>query len=173
MINKPAGRLTGWVSYTYSRSLLQEMSDRGVQTINHGDWYNAPYDKPHEFKFAGNYALTHRFSLSLNVDYSTGRPITIPVGKYYYGGQWRLAYSERNSHRIPDYFRIDAAVNIDPGHYLKALAHASVTIGVYNITGRKNPYSVFYKTEKNGRVNGYMLSVFATQVPYINLNILF
>ena len=173
MINKPAGRLTGWVSYTYSRSQLQEMSDRGVQTINRGDWYNAPYDKPHEFKFAGNYALTHRFSLSLNVDYSTGRPITIPIGKYYYGGQWRLAYSERNSHRIPDYFRIDAAVNIDPGHYLKALAHASVTIGVYNITGRKNPYSVFYKTEKNGRVNGYMLSVFATQVPYINLNILF
>ena len=173
MINKPAGRLTGWVSYTYSRSLLQEMNDRGIETINHGDWYNAPYDKPHEFKFAGNYALTHRFSLSLNVDYSTGRPITIPIGKYYYGGDWRLAYSERNSHRIPDYFRVDAAINIDPGHYLKALAHASVTIGIYNITGRKNPYSVFYKAERNGRINGYMLSVFATQVPYVNLNILF
>ena len=173
MINKPAGRLTGWVSYTYSRSQLQEMSDRGLQTINLGEWYNAPYDKPHEFKFAGNYALTHRFSFSLNVDYSTGRPITIPTGKYYYGGQWRLAYSERNAHRIPDYFRIDVAMNIDPGHYLKALAHASVTIGVYNVTGRKNPYSVFYKTQRNGIVNGYMLSVFATQVPYINLNILF
>lgn len=173
MVNKPSGRLTGWVSYTYSRSLLQEMTDRGIETINHGDWYNAPYDKPHEFKFAGNYALTHRFSLSLNVDYSTGRPITIPIGKYYYGGDWRLAYSERNSHRIPDYFRVDAAINIDPGHYLKALAHASVTIGIYNITGRKNPYSIFYKAERNGRVNGYMLSVFASPVPYVNLNILF
>ena len=173
MVNKPSGRLTGWVSYTYSRSLLQETSDRGLQAINQGEWYNAPYDKPHEFKFAGNYAMTHRFSFSLNVDYSTGRPITIPTGKYYYGGQWRLAYSERNAHRIPDYFRVDIALNIDPGHYLKALAHASVTLGVYNVTGRKNPYSVFYKTKSNGIVNGYMLSVFATQVPYINLNILF
>ena len=173
MVNKPSGRLTGWVSYTYSRSRLQEMTDRGIKTINLGSWYNAPYDKPHEFKLAGNYALTHRFSLSLNVDYSTGRPITVPRGKYYYGGQWRLAYSERNSHRIPDYFRVDAAVNIDPGHYLKALAHASVTIGIYNLTGRKNPYSVFYKVERSGRVNGYMLSVFAAQVPYVNLNILF
>ena len=171
MLSKPAGSLT--VSYTYSRSQLQEMQDRGAETINGGAWYNAPYDKPHEFKFAGNYAFTHRFSLSLNVDYSTGRPITIPIGKYFYDGEWRLAYSERNSYRIPDYFRIDAALNIDPGHYKKAFAHASFTIGVYNITGRKNPYSVFFKTLPSGQVKGYMLSVFASQVPYVNLNILF
>ena len=173
MLSKPAGSLTGWVSYTYSRSQLQEMQDRGAETINGGQWYNAPYDKPHEFKLAGNYAFTHRISLSMNVDYSTGRPITIPIGKYFYDGEWRLSYSERNGHRIPDYFRVDAAINIDPGHYKKALMHASLTIGVYNITGRKNPYSVFFKTQPSGQVNGYMLSVFATQVPYVNLNILF
>ena len=173
MARKPAGSLTGWISYTYSRSQLREMGDRGDETINGGAWYNAPYDKPHEFKLTGNYAFTHRFSLSLNVDYSTGRPITVPIGKYYYGGAWRLAYSERNSHRIPDYFRVDAAFNIDPGHYLKAIAHTSITIGIYNITGRKNPYSVFFRTNPSGEIKGYMLSVFATQIPYINLNILF
>ena len=173
MLKKPAGRLTGWISYSYSRSQLQEMQDRGAETINHGAWYNAPHDKPHEFKLVGNFALTHRFSFSVNVDYSTGRPVTIPVGRYWYDGDMRLAYSERNGYRIPDYFRVDAAFNIDPGHYLKALAHASITIGVYNVTGRKNPYSVFFKTTPDGTVHGYMLSVFATQIPYINLNILF
>ena len=173
MVKKPAGSLTGWFSYSYSRSMLREMQDRGAQTINHGDWYNAPYDKPHEFKLVANYAITHRFSVSMNLDYSTGRPMTVPVGRYYFGGAYRLAYSERNSHRIPDYFRLDLALNIDPGHYLKAFAHASVTIGVYNVTGRKNPYSVFFRTDKNGVVNGYMLSVFASQIPYINLNFLF
>ena len=173
MVRKPAGSLTGWVSYTYSRSLLQEMTDRGYDTINGGDWYNAPYDKPHEFKLSGIYAFTHRYSLSLNIDYSTGRPVTIPVGKYMYDGMWRLSYSDRNSYRIPDYFRMDAAINIDPGHYLKALAHASFTIGVYNITGRKNPYSIYFRTDSRGEVKGYMLSVFATQVPYVNINILF
>ena len=173
MVKKPAGNLTGWVSYTWSRSLLQEMTDRGADTINRGEWYNAPYDKPHEFKLSGIYAFTHRYSLSLNIDYSTGRPVTIPVGKYMFDGKWRLSYSDRNSYRIPDYFRMDAAVNIDPGHYLKALAHASFTIGVYNITGRKNPYSVFFRADSRGDVKGYMLSVFATQIPYVNVNILF
>ena len=173
MLKKPAGRLTGWVSYSYSRSLLREMEDRGAETINQGNWYNAPYDKPHEFKAVGNFALTHRFSFSVNVDYSTGRPITVPYGRYRYGNNWHLAYSDRNTYRIPDYFRVDAAFNIDPGHYLKALAHASVTLGVYNVTGRKNPYSVFFRTNAAGKVDAYMMSVFATQIPYINLNILF
>ena len=173
MVKKPAGSLTGWLSYSYSRSLLREMQDRQAETINRGEWYNAPYDKPHEFKLVANYAITHRFSVSVNVDYSTGRPITIPIGRYYYGGAYRLAYSDRNSYRIPDYFRVDMALNIDPGHYLKAFAHTSLTLGVYNVTGRKNPYSVFFRTNNNGDVKGYMLSVFATQIPYINLNILF
>jgi len=170
MVKKTTGRLTGWVSYSYSRSQLREMETR---SINHGQWYNAPYDKPHEFKLAGNFALTHRYSVSLNVDYSTGRPVTVPVGRYYFAGAWRMAYSERNGYRIPDYFRIDAAVNVDPGHSLKAFAHVSFTLGVYNLTGRKNPYSVFFRTEPSGEVKGYLLSVFASQIPYVNLNILF
>ena len=173
MLKKPAGRLTGWLSYCYSRSQQKEMLDRGPETINGGDWYNAPHDKPHEFKLVSNLALTHRYSLSLNVDYSTGRPITVPIGRYWYDGKMRLAYSQRNSYRIPDYFRMDAAVNIDPGHYRKAKAHASLTLGVYNVTGRKNPYSVFFRVNSKGELKGYMMSVFAMQIPYINLNILF
>ena len=173
MVKKPAGQLTGWMSYTWSRSQLREMQDRGLETIEDGNWYNAPYDKPHEFKFVGNYAITHRYSVSMNIDYSTGRPVSVPSGKYLYNGVWRMAYLGRNNHRIPDYFRVDAALNIDPGHYLKAIAHTSITIGVYNVLGRKNAYSVYFNPASNGRPMGYMLSVFATQVPYINLNILF
>ena len=172
MAKKTTGKITGWLSYTYSRAHLKEMQDRGNETIAHGSWYNAPYDKPHEFKLVTNFALTHRYSFSVNVDYSTGRPVTIPIGTYYYGGRWRMAYTERNSFRIPDYFRTDVAFNIDPGHYLKAAFHTTITIGVYNVTGRKNPYSVFFKNT-TGYAQGYMLSVFATQIPYVNLNILF
>ena len=172
MAKKTTGNLTGWLSYSYSRAKFREMLDRGNETISGGNWYNAPYDKPHEVKFAGNYAITHRYSFSVNVEYSTGRPVTVPIGSYTYFNTWRLAYSDRNSHRIPDYFRTDIAFNIDPGHYLLAWAHATFTIGVYNVTGRKNPYSVFFTTYY-GRVAGHMLSVFATQIPYVNLNLLF
>ncbi len=173
MAKKTVGRLNGWISYSYSRTFLRETGDRGAAAINGGEWYKAPYDKPHDLKMALNYALTHRYSLSVNLDYSTGRPVTVPVGKYYYQGGYRLAYSARNSYRIPDYFRMDVAVNIDPGHYLKALTHASLTLGVYNVTGRRNPYSVFFSSDHGSRIQGYMLSVFATQIPYLNLNILF
>ena len=173
MIKKTTGSLTGWISYCYSRSQYREMQDRGHEAIAGGDWYNAPYDKPHEVKVVANWAMTHRFSLSANLDYSTGRPVTVPVGKYYLSGLYRLAYSERNSYRIPDYFRLDLAFNIDPGHYKKALFHTTFTIGVYNVTGRKNPYSVFFKADQTGYVQGYMLSVFASPIPYVNINFLF
>ena len=172
MARKNLGKLNGWLSYTYSRTFLKEMADRGIETINGGDWYNAPHDKPHDAKAVLNYQFTHRYSVSLNVEYSTGRPMTIPMGKYYYQGGFRLAYSERNAYRIPDYFRMDAAFNIEPGHYLKQLTHMSVTLGVYNITGRKNPYSVYYTADGN-RISGHMLCVFASPIPYINLNIKF
>ena len=173
MIKKTTGSLTGWISYCYSRSQYREMLDRGHEAIAGGNWYNAPYDKPHEVKVVANWAMTHRFSLSANLDYSTGRPVTVPVGKYYLSGLYRLAYSERNSYRIPDYFRLDLAFNIDPGHYKKALFHTTFTIGVYNVTGRKNPYSVFFKADQTGYVQGYMLSVFASPIPYVNINFLF
>ena len=173
MVKKDLGKLNGWMSYTYSRSMLREMEDRGVETINGGAWYPAPHDKPHDFKLVGNYKMTHRYSLSVNVDYSTGRPVTIPVAMYEYGGGKRLAYSLRNAYRIPDYFRMDLALNIDPGHYLRKLTHMSFTLGVYNVTGRKNPYSVYYTTSGGAQVNGYMISVFATPIPYLNLNLKF
>ena len=168
MAKKTSGKLTGWLSYTYARSHLREMQDRGVETINGGAWYNAPHDKPHEVKLVANYKFTHRYSVSANLEYSTGRPVTLPVARYYYGGGLRLAYTRRNAHRIPDYFRLDLSVNIDPGHYLRQFSHMSWTVGVYNVTARKNAYSIFFEGDKS-----YMLSVFACPIPYINLNLKF
>lgn len=173
MVRKNLGKLNGWASYTWSRSKMQEIEDRGISTINGGAWYNAPHDKPHDVKVVGNYRFTHRYSISFNVDYSTGRPVTIPIGHYIYGDGVRLAYSDRNGYRIPDYFRLDLAMNIEPSHYLRQLTHMSIVFGVYNVTGRKNPYSVYYTTDGGVQVAGYMLSVFATQIPYININIKF
>ena len=61
---------------------------------------------------------------------------------------------------------------IEPGHYLKKLTHMSLTLGCYNVTGRKNPYSVYYTSDGHS-VKGHMLSVFATQIPYANINLKF
>ncbi len=173
MVKKSSGKLNGWASYSYSRAFMQQMDDEGIGLINGGRWYKAPHDKPHNFKLAGNYKFTHRYSLSANIDYSTGRPITVPVGLFYLGGQKYLAFSDRNAYRIPDYFRLDLAMNIEPSHYLKNLMHFSITFGVYNVTGRKNAYSVFYTMKDSSLPQGYKVSVFASPIPYITINMKF
>ncbi|MDD3273485.1 MAG: TonB-dependent receptor [Bacteroidales bacterium] len=173
MFKKPLGKLNGWMAYTYSRTMLRQEEGNGEALINRGDWYSASYDKPHELKIIANYKFTQRFSVSLNVDYSTGRPVTIPLSKYYYGNGYRLYYSDRNAYRIPDYFRMDFSINIEPSHNITLLTHSTITIGVYNITGRKNAYSVYYDSNSGSKIQGYKLSIFGAPIPYVTYNIKF
>ena len=171
MIKKVQGKMNGWVSYSYSRTLLHRHEGL-ASSANSSEWYPADFDKPHEVKFVGNFKLTNRYSFSLNCDYSTGRPITVPVSKYWYDGAQYLFYAERNNYRIPDFFRIDLSFNIEAGHHLTKLTHGYFNIGVYNLTGRKNAYSVYYVWE-DLRIKGYKMSIFGVPIPYVSYNMKF
>jgi len=172
LIRKTARKLNGWMSYTYSRTFLKQDDPNAGDLINKGNYYPANFDKPHDFNFTGNYRLSHRFSVSLNATYSTGRPITLPIAKYQYAGAERVYYSDRNQYRIPDYFRSDFSMNIEGNHKVHQRTHNSFTIGVYNLTGRQNAYSTYF-TAQDGAINGYQLSIFARPIPFINYNIRF
>lgn len=172
MVKKLTGKLNGWISYTWSRTFLKMDDPNLGEVINRGELYPANYDKPHDVTFVGNYRFSHRFSISMNTTYSTGRPITIPIGRYYYAGGMRALYSDRNAYRIPDYFRMDLSMNIEGNHKVKQKTHNSWTFGVYNLLGRKNPYSVYFVSE-NGVINGYKLSIFGSAIIYANFNIRF
>jgi hypothetical protein len=110
--------------------------------------------------------------VSLNVVHSTGRPITVPLERYSMNGAPRLYYSDRNQYRIPDYFRTDLSMNVEGNHKIKKLAHSSWTFAVYNLTGRRNAYSVYFQT-KDSAVRGYQLSVFGSPIPTITYNFKF
>jgi hypothetical protein len=172
LIKKTTGKLNGWVSYTYSRTLLKMDDSLAGEVINHGEYYPSNYDKPHDISLVSNFKISHRFSISTNLAYSTGRPITLPVGRFYYAGAQRVLYSDRNAYRIPDNFRIDFSMNIEGNHKVHQVTHNSWTVGLYNLTGRKNPYSVYFITE-NGLINGYKLSIFGSIIPFVNFNIRF
>ena len=172
LIKKSEGKLNGWISYTYSRSFLRSIGDYTSEAINKGSYYPSNYDKPHAFNFISNYKINRRFNFSLNVTYSTGRPITLPLQKYEIGGTPRLYYSDRNQERIPDYFRTDISINVEGNHKIKKLAHSSWTFAIYNLTARKNAYSVYY-TSENGVIKGYKLSIFAQAIPTITYNFRF
>ena len=173
-VKKPAGKLNGWVSYTFARSLLRQDDKRVAVPLNDGDWYPSEYDRPHEVKAVLNFKFTERYSLSSNFDYATGRPTTVPAGSYYdsYNRKYMPYYTDRNTYRIPDYMRLDLAFNIEPTHRLTSFLHTSFSVGVYNALARKNAYNIYYVTE-GAEIKGYKLSVFGTAIPYVSLNIRF
>jgi hypothetical protein len=172
MIKKLSGKLNGWASYTYSRSFIQTKGKFTDETVNDGEYYPSNYDKPHAVNFIGNYKFNRRFNFSLNIIYSTGRPITLPIATYEVDGTRRILYADRNQDRIPDYFRTDISINIEGNHKIRKLAHSSWTFAVYNLLGRANPYSVYFVSE-NGNIKGYKLSIFARPIPTITYNFKF
>jgi TonB dependent receptor/TonB-dependent Receptor Plug Domain len=172
MVRKSLGRMNGWISYTYSRVLLKQGDSLAGEVVNNGKYYPSNYDKPHDVTMVFNYKFLHRLSVSVNATYSTGRPITVPIGRITYNNSQRTVFADRNSYRIPDYFRTDLSVNLDGNYKVHQKVHTSWTFGAYNLTGRRNPYSVYYVTE-DGIINGYKLSVFGSIIPFVNFNLRF
>ena len=172
LLKKKIGKLDGWISYTYSRSLNRVESDNPEETINNGEYFPSNFDKPHAVNVIANYKFSRRVNLSGSVVYSTGRPVTYPVAKYFFNGAERVFYSRRNEFRIPDYLRVDLSLQLEGNHKVGKPAHSSWSFAVYNLLGRRNAYSVFFVTE-DGEVNGYKLSVFGSAIPTITYNFRF
>ncbi|MEM7659198.1 MAG: TonB-dependent receptor [Bacteroidota bacterium] len=169
LIRKDKGRLNGWLSYTYSRSLVQAAGQFPEEIINGGKFFPSNVDKPHDLSVVANYRFSRRLSVSSNFNYSTGRPITYPVGQYQVGDINLLNYSDRNQFRIPDYLRLDVSVNFEGNHRIKKLAHSSWSFAVANLLARRNAYSIFFVTEPEG-IQGYRLSIFGRPIATLTYN---
>ncbi len=172
LLKKKIGKLDGWFSYTYSRSLNRVQSEFPSESINNGEYFPSNYDKPHSMNVIANYKLSRRVNVSGSFVYSTGRPVTFPVAKYYLNGSERVFYSQRNEFRIPDYIRMDLSLQVEGNHKVGKPAHSSWSFAVYNLLGRRNAYSVFFVAE-DGNVNGYKLSIFGSAIPTITYNFRF
>jgi hypothetical protein len=169
---KKKGKLNGWINYTFARSLLRLNGDFPDEIINQGDYFPTNYDKPHTLNVVANYKLTKRVSFSLNSNFTSGRPVTYPVGTYNFKGSEVVHYSDRNSFRIPDYFRVDIGINLEEGHRVNKSYHSYWSFSVYNLLGRDNPFSVFFDV-RDGEVYGYQLIVFGNPIPIVTFNLRF
>jgi len=164
MLKKEYGALNGWITYTYSRSLLKVDGKYLTDQINQGKYFPANYDKPHDFTLVSNYRFSRLHSVSSTITYSTGRPVTFPVALYRIRDREVVHYSNRNEYRIPDYFRWDLSLNFEGKLNRVKLWQNNMSISVYNLTGRNNAYSVFFKSDPREGVRGFMLSVFSQPV---------
>ena len=172
LIKKKSGIVNGWISYTYSKSELKVNGKFADEKINNGQFYPSDYDKPHDLNLVVNYKYSRRITLTNTFTYSTGRPITYPVARYDFRGIEVMHYSNRNEYRIPDYMRWDFSLNVDGSLKAHKPGHGSWSFGVYNVLGRDNAYSVFFKSTSKG-IKGYQLSIFAQPIPNLTYNFKF
>lgn len=166
---KNAGKLTGWISYTLSRSLRQ------VTGINNGAWFLNRYDRTHVFNAVLNRSLGKRWSLSANWVFYSGTPATFPTSRMEIQG-WQIPYNtenRRNNYRIAPYHRLDLAVTLK-GRPRKKW-QGSWVFSFYNVYNRRNPYSVFFQQNPDSPVQtqAVRLSIIGTIVPAVTYNFSF
>ncbi len=115
---RSTGRLSGWLSYTYSHIEKRiDLDSNGEVEEPKGEIYPPKYDKEHNFKMVLNYELSEKRRLGLSWTISSGQPYTPVVGKMYGGSSnegWFQPYllqndisGSRNSAFFPQYNRGD------------------------------------------------------------------
>jgi hypothetical protein len=169
MLKKNTGKLSGWISYSYMRSMMLMDSEFPSEQINYGNPYSSNFDRPHSLSVVSNVKINRRLSFSANMVYTTGRPATYPLSIYYMDGMQFVDFGDRNSYRIPDYFRLDLSVNLEGNLKERKLFHSYWMLNLYNVTGRRNAYSIYFQND-NGEINGYKLSVFGQMIVTLSWN---
>src|SRR5665647_1749016 len=169
VLKKTEGKSRFSIGYTYSRTFIKSIGTFSDEIINSGRWFPANFDKPNDLVVTYNYLFSRRFSFSANYTYSSGRPITYPIATYNISDKLLITYSDRNEYRIPDYSRLDLSVKVSGNLRSHRIAHPNWTFSVYNVLGRQNVYSIYFKNEEQS-VKGYKLSVFGRAIPSLTFN---
>ena len=173
MLRKDVGKLTGWLSYTYSKV------EKKIDQINENNWYNAKYDKPHDLSIVLSYEFTKRLSASTNFVYSTGSAVTFPTGKYEYQGTTIPIYSERNGERLPNYHRLDFSLTLQGKTHKKRKPEqlkrfqSQWVLSVYNVYNRKNAFAVNFLQDEITNTTYAEKSAIFSIIPSLTYNVKF
>ncbi len=168
LLRKNTGRLSGWLSYTFTRSR------RMIPEINDGKTYLSPSDRPHSISLVATYEFSKRVSASLTWLYATGTPVTYPVGRYEFNGQYIPVYDGRNTSRMPDYHRMDLSLTWRGKQKAGRRWHGEWNFSLYNAYGRKNPWFISFMQDKDNPDRTYAEMVYLFSfVPSITYNFTF
>jgi hypothetical protein len=165
LLEKTKGKLTGWASYTLSKS------QRQYHGINNGKWFSARQDRTHDISVIGIYQVSTRLSLSASWVYNTGDAVTFPTGKYFIDDNLVNLYSERNGDRTPDYHRLDLGATWKLNTKKPSIS-SDLNFSIYNAYSRKNTYSITFDTNETGSPEATRLALFGI-VPSVTWNFKF
>jgi hypothetical protein len=150
MLNKKEGKFIGMATYTWSKTL------RKVPGVNRGAVFPANHDRRNVVNLQAAYDLNAKWTFGGTFTYSTGRPLTLPAGKYEYGDYNPDVITSRNSYKLPDFHRLDLSVTLNPRKNTSRKWKGQWILSIYNVYNRHNPFTVYTRTrqDKDGNIIG-------------------
>lgn len=152
-IEKKKGRLTGWVSYTLSKT------DRHFETINQGKPFPFDYDRRHNLAITGMYQLKKNIHVSAAWVYMSGFHVTLPTQSVLVLSDLTEKSSievdyvdKRNNFQTPPYHRLDVSISFDKQ---KKRGTRTWKAGLYNAYNRQNPFYISIENEYNPDTHSY------------------
>jgi len=155
-VRKNQGALTGWISYTLSRST------RNFEAIL-GNVYPTRFDRLHNLAIVASYDYK-RWNFSATFVYGTGAPYT-PIRSLYLVGFTPITeYGTRNSARLPDYHRADVSISLNLNKKPKNF-ESTLVLSAYNVYNRRNVFFTYTVPESDARagtveLKSYRVSLF-------------
>ena len=173
LLKKSEGRHKFMVAYTLSKSEQKTPGRNSFEDgINFSNWYNTPYDKPHDFSINTEYILSKKLKIVGNFIYQTGQPTNYPNSQYTYMNLNVPNYGKRNSQRLPNYHRMDINLTLTPEKKNKKI-ESSWVFGIYNLYDRDNASSIIFRRNNETLKNeAVQISIFGI-VPSVTYNFKF
>ena len=144
-IRKPEGKLTGWISYTLSRT------ERKINDIQEKGWFVSSFDRTHDLSVVSIYNLSKRVSVSANFLLKSGRPFTSPALRYSYDGAVLPYYPSRNNDRMPLYHRLDFSLTWRGKEKPGRRYHSERVFSIFDVYNRANPMAIYFKPDDNNQ----------------------
>jgi hypothetical protein len=141
MLKRNLGRLNGWLSYTWSKTMRQ------FDEISNGKPFPARHDRTHDVSVVNMFEISPKLKFSATWVFYTGNAATFPSGRYEVDGKIIGYYTERNGYRMPDYHRLDLGLV-----WLRKKTEkfeSSWNFSVYNAYARENAYFIEFRTKEN------------------------
>lgn len=156
MAQKTAGRLTGWINYTLSKTDRQF----AVGGINDGKRFPYQYDRRHALNLTLNYQLTRRIDFNMSWTYTSGCMTTLPKEKTHtvlppvnVPPSWITDninqgdidhYSSRNNYRLPASHQLNLGFNF---HKKTKHGERIWNVSILNAYNAMNPDFVYISRE--------------------------
>jgi hypothetical protein len=140
-VAKTEGKSSGFVSYTWAKTMRQ------INGISGDNPYVAGFDRRHNLSVVFTQKFSNRLLATASFVFASGQPLTTPVSKYYYDGEWQSNYNdqERNNFRLPAYHRADIGVTLKSKEKPDKRFKSNWNFSVYNLYNRENPYALYFR----------------------------